>query len=52
MTEKEKMKAGKLYKPNIDKELTNESLIAKKSCYEYNKIKPSDIESRKKSLKK
>ncbi len=29
MTEKEKMKAGKLYKPNIDKELTNESLIAK-----------------------
>lgn len=52
MTEKEKVKAGKLYNPNFDKELTKERAIAKDLCYEYNKIKPSDIENRKEIIKK
>lgn len=52
MTEKEKVKVGKLYNPNFDKELTKERAIAKDLCYEYNKIKPSDIENRKEIIKK
>ena len=52
MTEKEKVKAGKLYNPNIDKELTEERVLAKDLCYEYNRIKPSDIENRREIIKK
>ena len=47
MTEKEKAKQGLIYNPNYDEELINEMLKAKDLCYEYNNIKPSEIERRK-----
>ena len=47
MTEKEKRDLGQIYNPNYDEELINEMLKAKDLCYEYNNIKPSEIERRK-----
>lgn len=52
MDEKEKMLAGDLYNANYDKTLINERLIAKDLCYEYNSLKPSNMEERKNILKK
>ena len=46
MTEKEKRVLGQIYNPNYDEELINEMLKAKDLCYEYNNIKPSEIEKR------
>lgn len=46
MTEKEKRDLGQIYNPNYDEELINEMLKAKDLCYEYNNIKPSEIEKR------
>ena len=46
MTEKEKRDLGQIYNPKYDEELINEMLKAKDLCYEYNNIKPSEIEKR------
>lgn len=51
MTEKEKMLAGEIYNANYDEELIKERYISKDKCYEYNNIKPSNIEERKKLMK-
>lgn len=52
MNEKEKMLSGELYDANYNKELENERLQAKDLCYEYNNIKPSNIEERQNVIKK
>lgn len=52
MSEKEKMLAGKIYDANYDKELIQERQQAKELCYDYNNLRPSKIEERKKILKK
>ncbi|MBR1386549.1 MAG: sugar O-acetyltransferase [Bacilli bacterium] len=52
MTEKEKMLTGNMYNANYDQELINERLSAKDLCFEYNNIKPSDLEYRHEILKK
>jgi len=51
MTEKEKMLAGEIYDANYDKELIKERYMVKDKCFEYNNIKPSDIEKRTKLMK-
>ena len=50
MTEKDKMLAGELYNANYDKELISERMAAKDKCFEYNNIKPSDMEKRNRVL--
>ena len=52
MTEKEKVQKGLMYNPNFDKELTDERNKAKDICYEYNNLKPSELEKRKEVIKK
>lgn len=52
MSEKEKMLAGELYDANFDENLIKERYIVKDKCFEYNNIKPSDLESRKELMKK
>ena len=52
MTEKEKVKQGLIYNPNYDEELTNERNKAKEICQEYNNLKPTQLEERKKVIKK
>ena len=52
MTEKEKCENGLLYDANYDKELFNERLKAKDICYEYNLVKPSNVEKRNELIKK
>lgn len=44
MTEQEKMIAGELYDANYNDDLEKERLKAKDLCYEFNCLKPSDIE--------
>ena len=51
MTEKEKMLAGEIYNDNYDEELIKERIEVKDKCFEYNNIKPSNIEGRIKLLK-
>ena len=50
MSEKEKMLAGEIYNANYDKELILERQKAKELCYEYNQLKPSDVEKRKQTM--
>ena len=52
MTEKEKVQKGLMYNPNFDKELTDERNKSKDICYEYNNLKPSELEKRKDVIKK
>ena len=52
MSEKDKMLAGELYDANYDKELIRDRYNAKEICHQYNNLKPSDIEGRKKIIKK
>lgn len=51
MTEKEKMLAWEIYNANYDEELIKERIEVKDKCFEYNNIKPSNIEGRTKLLK-
>lgn len=44
MTEKEKMLAGKTYDANYDKELIAERTRAKELCYDFNHLRPSDVD--------
>jgi len=52
MTEKEKMFNGELYTPLKDGVLVQEMLNAKELCYQYNHLKPSQINERKEIIKK
>ena len=52
MTEKEKRDNGQIYNPNYDKELRKEMLEAQDLCFEYNNIRPSDIEKRTNQINK
>lgn len=51
MTEKEKMLAGQIYQANYDENLAKERLQAKDLCFEYNHLKPSDLENRNKIMR-
>lgn len=52
MSEKDKMLAGELYDANYDKELIKDRYNAKDICFEYNNLKPSDLESKDRIIKK
>lgn len=52
MTEKEKMLKGELYDANYDKELFDERIKIKDLCFEYNRLRPSNIENRRDILNK
>lgn len=52
MTEKEKMQAGILYDANYNEALAEERMTCKEMCYEYNHLRPSQLEERKRLLKK
>ena len=52
MTEKEKRDLGILYDANNDPDLGAEMLACKDLCYEYNSIKPSNVDKRKEIIKK
>jgi Acetyltransferase (isoleucine patch superfamily) len=47
VTEREKMLEGLLYNANHDKEIIKEREKAKDLCYEYNQLRPSDLEKQK-----
>ena len=51
MTEKEKMLAGEIYNANYDEKLIKERIEVKDKYFEYNNIRPSNIEGRTKLLK-
>jgi len=51
MTEKEKMLSGILYDSTVE-ELTQERLKAKNLCYEYNLLKPDELDKKKEILAK
>ncbi len=51
MTEKEKMLNGLIYDAD-DKELVNDRLACKDLCYEFNNLKPSEVEKKSAVIKK
>ena len=52
MTEKEKMQRQMLYDANYDKELLAERVRAKELCYDFNQLRPSDVEGQQKLLRR
>ena len=52
MTEKEKMLNQMLYDANYDTNLCNERLVAKELCYEFNQLRPSEIDKQQEVMKK
>lgn len=52
MEEKEKMLAGELYNANYDEKLIKDRYTAKDICYQYNNLKPSDLEGKENLIKK
>ena len=52
MTEKEKRARGELYDANYDKELLKEMEKTKELCYEYNNLRPTEIEKKDELIKK
>ena len=50
-TEKEKCHRGLLYDANNDKELLAERQVCKDICYEYNQLRPSELEKREEIIK-
>ena len=52
MTEKEKKQMGILYDANYDADLMAERIRAKELCYDYNMLRPSDIDGQKEVMKK
>ena len=52
MTEKEKMLNQMLYDANYDTDLYNERLVAKELCYEFNQLRPSEIDKQQEVMKK
>lgn len=51
MTEKEKMLLGEIYNANYDETLIKERTVTQDLCYEYNNLKPSELEKRTELLK-
>ena len=51
MTEKEKRDAGLLYDANYDEALQKELIASHDRCYEYNLVRPSDLQTRRTLLK-
>ncbi|MEG0378119.1 MAG: sugar O-acetyltransferase [Eubacterium sp.] len=51
MTEKEKMQAGILYDANYDKTLVEEREKCRDVCYDYNALRPSEIEKQRALIK-
>ena len=47
MSEKDKMLAGEIYDANYDDELYELRVKAKELCYDYNLLKPSDVQKKK-----
>ena len=52
MTEKEKMLKQMLYDANYDKELLQDRMDCKDLCYEYNHLRPSQVEEQKEVIRK
>ena len=52
MTEKEKREHGQIYNPNYDEELRREMINAQELCFDYNSLRPSDLEGRSKQIQK
>ena len=52
MTEKEKMLKEEIYNPNYDEELIKERTLKQNLCFEYNNLKPSDLETRNNLMRK
>ena len=52
MTEKEKRESGELYDANYDKELLKEMEKTRELCYEYNNLRPTEIEKKDELIKK
>lgn len=52
MTEKEKMLSGQMYDANYNEDLMKERLQAKDLCYEFNHLKPSDLERKTEIIRK
>lgn len=52
MTEKEKMLKQMLYDANYDKELLQDRMDCKDLCYEYNHLRPSQVEEQKEIIRK
>lgn len=52
MTEKEKMQKQMMYDANYDEELLEERIKAKDMCYDFNQLRPSEVEKQKEVLKK
>ena len=52
MTEKEKRARGDLYDANYDKELLKEMEKTRELCYEYNNLRPTEIEKKDELIKK
>ena len=52
MTEKEKMLQQKLYDANYDRELMTERLSCKDLCFDYNGLKPSDMQTKELLMRK
>lgn len=51
MSEKEKMLAGELYDANYNEDLIKERYITMDKCYEYNKLKPSNVVEKTNAIK-
>lgn len=51
-SEKEKAKAGRLYDANYDAELLRERAFCKASCYEFNRLHPSQVKEREAIMRK
>lgn len=52
MIEKEKMLSGQMYDANYNEDLMKERLQAKDLCYEFNHLKPSDLERKTEIIRK
>ncbi|NLL30314.1 MAG: sugar O-acetyltransferase [Clostridiales bacterium] len=52
MTEREKMEKGYLYDANYNEEIIKEREKAKDLCFEYNNLKPSDIDNQRAIMSK
>ncbi|MBU9744984.1 sugar O-acetyltransferase [Lachnospiraceae bacterium ASD3451] len=52
MTEKEKAAAGYLYDANYDQDIIESRTVCMDMCYEYNQLRPSQVEEQKKIIKK
>lgn len=51
MKEKEKMEQGLLYDANYDDELMKDRISCKEQCFQYNQLRPSQIEEQKQLLR-